>query len=194
MENFTTQEHQRSNQGNVVVENPGKTIAKMREDQKNRNIVSGIIISAMALTVVLTGTMLGATTAHNNKLKTQIRNMEMQNTTTMSQRLDDTEQKQSDITVTDDLNPTNPTRTVNTLSDTNNSASRTRSWERTTGSTTIDNLARPYTGRKYYSQYYQPKTAPTEYISQEKAEPVALPAITVNAAPTDRAPHSPYKA
>ena len=190
MQNFTTQSHQRTNQGNVVVENPGKTIAKMREDQKNRNLISGIIIAAMALTVILTGTMLGATTAHNNKLQTQIRQMELQNTTTLSQRVADS--SQSPVTVDDYTTPITTLRTTDNT--TNRSTTDTRSWERTSNSNTIDKLARPYNGRKYYSQYYQPETAPTEYVIQEKVEPVALPKIAVNAAPAPRTPHTSFKA
>lgn len=154
MQNFTTQEHQRTNQGNVVVENPGKTIAKMRAEQQNRNIVNGIVIAAMALTVVITGTMLGATTAHNNQLKKQIRNLETQNTTTLSQRVTDTPQQQPVVTIAD-----NPT---------------------------LDNLARPYTGRKYYHQYYKPQSSDPEHISEEKADAVELPKITVKPAPATK--------
>lgn len=157
MQNFTTQEHQRTNQGNVVVENPGKTIANMRKEQQNRNLVNGIAIAALALTVVITGSMLGATTAHNNQLKKQIRNLETQNTTILSQRVAETPQQQPVVTIAD--NPSN---------------------------SAIDNLARPYTGRKYYSHYYKPYPNIQEHISAEKTEPVALPAITIKTAPVTK--------
>ena len=79
MQNFTTQEHQRNQ--STVLENPGKTIAQLREKQRNRNLVNGMIISAMALAVVVTGSVLGSTVAHNQQLKGQLGELTTQNQT-----------------------------------------------------------------------------------------------------------------
>lgn len=79
MQNFTTQEHQRNH--STVMENPGKTIANLREKQRNRNLINGVIISAMALAVVATGTVLGSTVAHNQQLKGQLGDLTTQNQT-----------------------------------------------------------------------------------------------------------------
>lgn len=79
MQNFTTQEHQRNQ--STVLENPGKTIANLREKQRNRNLVNGMVISAMALAVVVTGSVLGSTVAHNQQLKGQLGELMTQNQT-----------------------------------------------------------------------------------------------------------------
>ena len=76
MTNFTSDQHQRNADGNVVIEPASKTIAKIKEKQSNRNFVNGVIISALALTVVLTGTLLGATAKHNRDLRAQIQSLQ----------------------------------------------------------------------------------------------------------------------
>ncbi len=77
MQNFTTQEHPRHH--STVVENPGKTIANLREKQRNRNLVNGVIIATMAMAVVVTGSVLGSTVAHNQQLKGQLGDLTTQN-------------------------------------------------------------------------------------------------------------------
>jgi hypothetical protein len=70
--NFTSQEHSRDASGNVVMESAGRTIANMRERQRGRNFVNGVIISALALSTILTGVMLGATSRYANNLRAEL--------------------------------------------------------------------------------------------------------------------------
>ncbi len=79
MENFTTEQHKRDSSGKAIVESPDKTIANLREKQRNQNFINGVVISAMALTVVLTGTLLGATASANSDLKSQVETLKEQN-------------------------------------------------------------------------------------------------------------------
>lgn len=81
MQNYTTQEHHGNHEINVVEPNPGKTIAQLREKQRNRNLINGVVIASLALVVVLTGTLLGATTAHNNQLKSKLDTLQTQRQT-----------------------------------------------------------------------------------------------------------------
>ncbi len=101
MQNFTTQEHPRNH--STVVENPGKTIANLREKQRNRNLVNGVIISAMALGIVVTGSILGSTVAHNQQLKGQLGELTTQNQT-LNRQL--TEMSAADTPATPDEIPT----------------------------------------------------------------------------------------
>lgn len=198
MENFTTQQHQRDNQGNVVVENPGKTIANLREKQRTRNFVNGVVIAAMALTVVLTGTMLGATTAHNNELKAKISNLELQNQAHLNQRLasennTDYQYLNNDPTPA----PTTPNTDQDTVTETAPAPDETvtiaetepaaptatedalmqRTWERRHNNP-LDNLTSTFTSRRYLNQFYNPNTRHSDFISKKAEKAVNLPALS----------------
>jgi type II secretory pathway pseudopilin PulG len=87
--NFTSEQHERNAQGDIVIEPAGKTIARMREKQQSRNFVYGVIISALALGVVLTGTMLGAATRSNSDLQARINTLQNdQNQSAYNQQFD----------------------------------------------------------------------------------------------------------
>ncbi len=75
MQTFTTQSHQRNYQGNVVVATPEY---QARLKKKRKKIFSGITTAIMALAVVITGSLLGATTVHNQQLKHQVKDLQIQ--------------------------------------------------------------------------------------------------------------------
>jgi hypothetical protein len=76
--NFTSQEHSRDASGNVVLENTGRTIARMRERQRGRNFVNGVIITALALSTVVTGILLGASNRYANNLRAELASVQQQ--------------------------------------------------------------------------------------------------------------------
>ncbi|MCM1404041.1 MAG: hypothetical protein NC133_00830 [Prevotella sp.] len=80
MQSFTTQSHQRNYQGNVVVENSNSAVADEHRQRQRHKILTGITMSVMALAVAVTSSLLGATALHNRQLKSQIHQLERQNT------------------------------------------------------------------------------------------------------------------
>lgn len=71
MQSFTTQAHQRNYRGEVVVDSPNPP----RTRQKRHKIITGIVTSVMALAVIITSGLLGATTVHNHELQQQVETM-----------------------------------------------------------------------------------------------------------------------
>ena len=72
MQSFTTQSHQRNYQGNVVMPQPQK------RPSKRHKVLTGITTAVMALAVVVTGGLLGATTKHNQQLKNEVQTLRVQ--------------------------------------------------------------------------------------------------------------------
>jgi len=77
MQTFTTQSHQRNYQGNVVVETSDY---QARLKKKRNKILSGITTAVMALAIIATSGLLGATTIHNQQLKHQVKTLQTQTT------------------------------------------------------------------------------------------------------------------
>jgi type II secretory pathway pseudopilin PulG len=77
--NYTSQEHSRDSGSNVVMESAGRTIARMRERQRGRNFVNGVVISCLALATVVTGVLLGATSRYANNLRSELNSVQQQN-------------------------------------------------------------------------------------------------------------------
>ena len=179
MQNFTTQEHPRNH--SIVVENPGKTIANLREKQRNRNLVNGVIISAMALAVVVTGSVLGSTVAHNQQLKGQLGELTTQNQT-LNQQL--TEMSAVNTTPTVDEIATDAyfnqpnTRIVDpadiaptfTVNDTTN---RTVNDDQRDTATTVNSLvvAEPTTDANEVTPPKMPKERPALYTRRHRTTP-----------------------
>lgn len=89
MQSFTTQSHQRNYQGNVVV--PNSASAHAQRGQKRHKILTGVALSAMALAVVVTGGLLGATTIHNRQLKSQLHTLQTEDPQVIAQAENQTE-------------------------------------------------------------------------------------------------------
>ena len=111
MQNYTTQEHHGNHEFNVVETNPGKTIANLRAKQRNRNLINGVVIASLALVVVLTGTLLGATTAHNDQLKSKLDTLQTQRQTVPQTTIapDDDQNADTQIEVSDREDAPRPT-------------------------------------------------------------------------------------
>lgn len=69
---FTSSEHLRDASGNAIMESAGRTIARLREKQRGRNFVYGVIITALALSTAVTGIMLGAQSRYANDLRAKL--------------------------------------------------------------------------------------------------------------------------
>ena len=72
MQSYTTQSHQRNYQGNVVMPQ------KQKRPSKHQKVLTGIAATVMALAVVVTGGLLGATTIHNQQLKDEVQTLRIQ--------------------------------------------------------------------------------------------------------------------
>jgi hypothetical protein len=150
---FTSEQHQRNANGDIVIEPAGKTIARMREKQRDRNFVHGVIISALALAVVLTGTLLGVTSKYNADLRSQLENMQNDQSASTQQLNgnngtgDMTGQQQSG-TYTQDWNTNTGTTDDMTETDTTGTFSGDRTQTRR------GRWGRGRTGRGYYNNNY----------------------------------------
>ena len=97
MQSYTTQSHQRNYQGKVVLPETKHTADTRPKQNKFFGIVAA---SIMALAIALTGSLLGATTLHNQQLKHQVHALQTQITQTAAPQPNqdnrDTEQNHSD--------------------------------------------------------------------------------------------------
>lgn len=84
--NFTSNEHMRDSSGNAMIESAGRTIARMRERQRGKNFVFGVVITALALSTAITGIMLGAQTRYANDLRAKLDTANQQGQTGLSQQ------------------------------------------------------------------------------------------------------------
>lgn len=81
MQSFTTQSHERNYQGNVIFQMVQNTKAK------RHRLASIIATVCLACTIMVTGTLLGVMTVHNQQLKHEIKTLETQSTQVQSEQL-----------------------------------------------------------------------------------------------------------
>ena len=81
MQSYTTQSHQRNYQGNVVMPHANQNRAK----KKRHQLLAGITTTVMALAVVVTGGLLGATAIHNHQLKNEVQTLRIQAQSTVQE-------------------------------------------------------------------------------------------------------------
>ncbi len=79
MQSFTTQSHQRNYQGHIIFHDQKQTTHHQKQHHK---ILTGIVITVMALTTVITSSLLGIMTQQNQQLVQQVQTLQAQTAST----------------------------------------------------------------------------------------------------------------
>jgi hypothetical protein len=147
--NFTSTQHLRDANGNAVMESAGRTIAKLRERQRGRNFVYGVIISAFALTTAIMGVALGTTNRYANDLRTKLDAANGQ-ITQMSQRYSASTDSITGARATDGTTAAGYSTAVNDTTDSTTTDSRDKT---TAGNTRYETGTRNWRSTRNWRNY-----------------------------------------